>query len=317
MKYLFLLLSTLLGLGVSLPNNTLSEREKVVQDFKENYLGSEIKDFKWKGGSKLLCSAGTLTEDNFRKVLQKINYFRRFVGLNDDIVFDDSYNKLAQKAALIMYANDMLNHHPPGNCRCYSEDGFDGASHSNLYSASYEEGIPEPITAFVADYGGNREVGHRRWLLYSRAKIMGYGATKGSSALYVITEKKRSLPNQEYICYPPKGYVPYQLIFKRWSLSIPTNSDCDFTKAKVSMRMKNGAVLKTNIVCSKEYQQGYGDPTLAWEVGFMPPDFSLEMRKSAFNKKSIFDNPINVKVDSILVGKEYKSFNYSVTIIDP
>src|ERR1035437_5791777 len=96
-------------------------KSKIAKDFKDNYLGSEVKDIGW-SGNKLICSKGKLKDETFKKVLQRINYFRRMAGVYDSIEFDEGYNKIAQAAALIMYSNNHLTHTPSNNLKCYSDD---------------------------------------------------------------------------------------------------------------------------------------------------------------------------------------------------
>jgi hypothetical protein len=64
--------------------------------------------------------------------LLRINYFREMVGVPDNIAFDPTYGAKAQRAALMMARADALSHHPTPTWPCYTADGAEGASNSNL-----------------------------------------------------------------------------------------------------------------------------------------------------------------------------------------
>ncbi|MDQ3047007.1 MAG: hypothetical protein M3R27_05615 [Bacteroidota bacterium] len=296
---------------------TIDERskEKISKDFKENYLGSEIKDIEW-SGNKFLCKKGKLKEETYTKILQRINYFRRTAGVNDSIELDDSYNNIAQAAAFIMYCNDRLTHEPSKDLKCYSEEGYDGASTSNL-SLLIKGEFSRLITDQMEDDGsGNEECGHRSWILFPERKKMGFGATISSYALQVIngTKNKRQIPS--YYSWPSCGFVPFQIVFKRWSFVIP-NGNVDFSKAKVEMLVE-GSIVK----CSLTHKLKQGDDCIVWQVQGLQNDFnysyySMDTKKKAFQKLNLMDKKITVKIYNDKQNNEVKDYKYDVYIFDP
>ena len=143
-------------------------------------------------GSTASCTAGTLSDQAHSKVLQRINYYRRLAGLADDIVLDTVKNTKSQQAALIMSANSNLSHNPPPTWRCYTAEGAEAAGKSNLGLGFHSTNA---IDGYMEDFGtNNTAVGHRRWILYSRAKVMGHGSTSNSQALWVIGDLRPPLP---------------------------------------------------------------------------------------------------------------------------
>ena len=115
--------------------------------------------------------------------MRRINYFRAMSGIPPIMGLKGEYNQKAQAAALMMSVNRQLNHHPPTSWTCFTNDGYDGASSSNLYLGVYG---PSAISGYIYDSGtGNYFVGHRRWILYPQTQFMGTGdipSQSGSSS---------------------------------------------------------------------------------------------------------------------------------------
>lgn len=63
----------------------LTPREKAIKDYEDNYIGSYVSDPAWTGNTNG-CSAGTISQESRDKTLQRLNYFRRLVGLSDNVV---------------------------------------------------------------------------------------------------------------------------------------------------------------------------------------------------------------------------------------
>lgn len=141
--------------------------------------------------------------------------------------------------------------------------------------------------------------GHRRWVIYSKLKTIGSGNTASTNALWVIGNFAPNYPPNmpEFIAYPPKGFVPRQLVFPRWSFSVP---DADLSNAVISMTGPDGS----SVALAKEpYVTGYGDNTVVW----VP----------TVNTSSQQDQKYKVNISNVIVGGVSKSYSYDVTIIDP
>ncbi|PKP05281.1 MAG: hypothetical protein CVU11_01070 [Bacteroidetes bacterium HGW-Bacteroidetes-6] len=274
-----------------------TERERVLAEYNTYYLGSDLSDCGFTGDVNN-CIPGTISQNSFTLSLMRINFFRRMVGLNDDITYDAIKSAKCQQAALMMDANNSLNHYPPASWICYTQDGYDAASSSNLAMGTGPSGS---ISMYMNDFGSsNTAVGHRRWILYSRSKVMGMGSTGYYSALWVTGNSGNPLPANmpEYIPWPAKGYVPAPLIYGRWSFSKPS---ADFSNATVSMTDGGGSNISLSIVSTAT---GYGDNTIVWEpVGI--------------NTTSSTDVTYHVTVSNVLVSGSPMSYSYDVIIIQP
>ena len=198
----------------------VSNRNEVLALYHRIYRASENFDAThgWTGDVGT-CNAGTTSQDLKDDVRRRVNYFRAMAGLSSTITFDATKNAKAQKAALIMSRQGALSHFPntdfPGN-PCLSADGHEAAGKSNLSLGHYG---PAAVEGQLIDDGANNSVvGHRRWILYSRAVEMGTGDIPGSAtsfsaanALWTVGDFGPAPATPPEIAWPPAGFVPFHL----------------------------------------------------------------------------------------------------------
>jgi hypothetical protein len=257
-------------------------------------------------GSHSNCHPGTTSAAFREAVLRRINYFRAMAGIPPVTSFNDSYNRKAQAAALMMSVNKALNHTPPTTWLCYSQDGYDGASSSNLYLGVYGSSA---ISGYMYDPGGgNYFVGLRRWILYPQTQQMGTGdippqnGYQPANALWVFDASNmwgpRPATREDFVAWPPPGYVPYQVIYPRWSFAY---ANANFNGTTVTMTQNGQPVtLQVNALAT-----GFGENTLVWE-----PDVDLSQQPTA-------DVTLHVTLHNVLIDGQYRSFDYDVIIFDP
>ena len=263
------------------------------EDFYQNYFntrtqgkdinGEEIPPYIWNGRSGG-CDEGIVDFEIQSKVADRINYFRRNAGV-PEVLFDEATNEYCQKAALMMTANNKLEHDPPRNWRCWSNDGAYAAKHSLL--------IKDANTSLAVTYimdDKNPTAGNRRWLLYPNGKVYGHGSTNDYAVIWALDDSG-SADTAEYmdipVAWPPKGHVPQLMLFTNWTFSIYR----DLTNAKVEVT-QDGKVLEVQV---EPFLRGYGAPTLV---------FKPKYDKTALADRSTFD--VTVTLSS---GSKY---NYSV-----
>ena len=186
---------------------------------------------------------------------------------------------------------------------CYSAEAAAGAKTSNLSLGSSLFGmIPDQVSDGST---GNDACGHRRWLLYSKAYRMGVGSVNSAGAVCVLPDHSTADRDTsrfhgivpEYFAYPFKGYVPYPLIYSKWSFSVPGTAD--FSAAYVSA-VSDSKKINCSVVSRTD---NFGDPTIVWTV-------NEAMYKYA-------DKKIAVTVGNVKVNGQMKSYSYSFTVIDP
>ena len=247
-------------------------------------------------GDEPACNPGVVPEDVKTKILRRLSYFRLAVGLNNEITDNKDKSEKAQQAALMMHANNTLDHFPPNTWKCYSEAGKEGAGNSLLTTATKAEAID----SYMRDAGSdNGPVGHRRWLLWPELQEIGLGNTDGANAIWVLNGGGASLTGTpEYIAWPPKGFVPKQLVYPRWSFSL---KDADFTTASVSIKDADGNAISLVI---EELNNQFGDRTIVWQPEGVETNVSE-------------DTSYVVSISGVEVNGETKDFTYVVTIFDP
>jgi hypothetical protein len=268
------------------------------------YLGSEGIPIEW-NGSHNICNPGTTADDFRNAVLRRVNYFREMAGVPADVVFADEYNKKAQQAALMMSCNDRLSHDPDDTWVCYTADGDVAAQRSNLF---FGYNGWKAVEGYIKEPGSNNyAVGHRRWVLYPQTKFMGTGDVpaagghEAANALWIFDDNlfgQRPDTRYEFVAWPPPGYVPYQVVFPRWSFAY---AEADFSSASVSM--KTGGTHYT--VYIQPIVNGYGENTLVWE-----PVLNID-------RPPADDRFFRVSVTNVFINGSPRDFTYDVTVFDP
>jgi len=277
------------------------DRTLVKQFYLTEYMASEGIDSGWTG-SHAGCIPGTTSAEFSEAMLRRINYFRAMSGIPSIVGFKEEYSRKAQAAALMMSVNRQLDHTPPKSWTCFSDDGFEGASSSDLFLGVYG---PSAISGYIYDPGsGNYFVGHRRWILYPQTQYMGTGdippqnGYPPSNALWVFDRDnmwgERPATREPFVVWPPAGYVPRQVVYPRWSFAYP---HANFSDATVTVT-RSGQPVGVTV---SPTANGYGENTLVWELGESVP-----------NGDAVYTVTLqNVNIDSAA-----RRFTYKVMIFD-
>jgi len=252
-------------------------------------------DLSWTGDESS-CNPGNVPELTKSKILQRLDYYRKAAGLNNIISENISKTNKAQMAALIMNANNQLDHDPPSSWKCYSNEGKEGAGNSLLTMTKNAEAID----SYIRDQGAdNGPVGHRRWLLWPRLQEIGIGNTNRSNAIWVLGNAGTPPSDApEFVSWPPKGYVPDRLVFPRWSFSI---AGANFSSTTISMQDANNNAINLQI---EALSNSYGDPTIVW----IPESIITNVTADTSYKITLKD----VDLNGVLTD-----YSYQVTLFDP
>jgi len=248
------------------------------------------------------CVPGTISATFKDDVRRRVNFYRALGALPADITFTNATkNSNDQDAALIFSRNNQISHTPTNTLACWTVTGTNAALNSNIALGTYG---PGSVDAYMRDDGANNlVVGHRRWIMYSRAQDMNTGDIpfnspfNAANALWVIGDFKAA-PTPQFVAWPNRGYVPFPLVPARWSLSYP---GANFSNTTVTMTL-NGDGVATSIISSN--QAGVGDSTLVWTPTNLPSSLSTDMTYS-------------VTVAGITGAGVPASYNYTVTLFDP
>ncbi|MEX0290522.1 MAG: CAP domain-containing protein [Flavobacteriaceae bacterium] len=284
------------GEPIDIPTDNTARQaaKKLYEDF---YLTSvtDGNDPSW-SGDEPSCNAGSTPEAIKDKIFMRLTYYRSVVGLNNEISENPTKSSGAQQAALMMKANNQLEHFPPNSWKCYTEAGKDGAG-SSLLTMSRNA---EAIDSYMRDQGANNgPVGHRRWLLWPRLQEIGIGNTDSSNAIWVIGNAGTAPADApEFIAWPPEGYIPDNMVFPRWSFSI---TGADFTATKISMKDQDGASISLQI---EPLNNAFGDRTIVW----VP---------SAVSSNVTEDTAYSVTLEDVEVDGELRDYEYTVILFEP
>ena len=296
-----------------------SDRDAVAAAYTEWFAPLLATPIEWTG-SLDTCEAGDTSLLTRDATLAAVNYFRASAGLGP-VATTEELNALAQAAALSVAANRSLSHTPAPGSACSSELVFDGALNANLCLGCAG---PDAIAAYMADAGdANTDVGHRRWILYPPQQLVGSGSVPGdqeqppAQALYVLHQDSwdRAAGPEGWVSWPAAGYTPYQLVPKRFSLSLgAADGDAphqpggaDFSNAVVSVQ-EDGFELPVTIVAA----DGIGARTAGDRAIVFEPDLA-DVRFGPDEP----DRTLTVTVSGIIHGEREVSHTYEVIVFDP
>jgi hypothetical protein len=249
-------------------------------------------------GSVTGCHPGTESPTSAAATIANVNYFRTMNRLAPVGLAGAAINAKAQAAALMFEANNDLSHSPGSNWACATAGGIEAAGRSNIAL-----GIAgaQTVSAYVEDAGDyNDAAGHRRWILYPRARTFGTGSTTRANALWVIESTDGSRPSTDIVAWPSKGYVPWPLVYERWTVSSNLAPDADYTAARVTVST-GGALLA---VSKQTVHDGYADNTLVFDVT-IPDALRSAGAETAFD----------VTVTNVLVNGTARTLRYRTTAI--
>ncbi len=281
------------------------------------YRASEGTPIEWTGDVGT-CAPGTTSTSFKEAVRARVNYFRAMAGVPASIALRSEFNVAAQQAALIMSANNSINHHPPDSWSCWTGVGADAAASSNL---SLGRTGWDAVNGQMRDNGANNAaVGHRRWILFPPIAEMGTGdipsgsAQSATNALWINDGRlfdPRPPTREEFVAWPPPGYVPYSIVPARWSFSYP---GADFGAATVIMSQAGlpVAVTQETVTPPPGSSSFIGDNTLVWVPAGLDADAS-----STNWPRPTDDMAYQVTIEDVVIGGQPRSFHYTVTIIDP
>ncbi len=238
------------------------------------------------------CYEGKLKESEKQKAMQYLNYIRSFHNLKP-VQYNSTYDKETAKSALINVANALLDHFPKSNYQCYTQDGYNGSTTSNLYLASALSpnnlpGTEKGMQSWIID-ANVEDLGHRRNLLNPFLKYTSFGRVDGNSKTqpsYLLTAmsiKVHQFPDYhnlsdwtpEFIAYPYNDY-PSAYVDPTWYLSFIVvadknniwnndNKTVDYSQATVEV--KDPSNNKLQISNLKYDYLGYGVPNcIYWKT---------------------------------------------------
>ncbi len=289
---------------------TTTNREESRRLFNAVYSASQGVALDWTG-TIAGCAAGDTSAAAKDATLRRINFFRAMAGLPSSTSFDAIFNAKSQEAALLMSANNSLSHTPPNTWHCYTANAATAAANANL---ALGNSGPVAIDAYIRDHGtGNAALGHRRWIFYPQTQMFGTGDVAASgtnssaNALWVFDSHyggPRPVVRDSFVAWPPPGYVPYPVVYNRWSFS---QLATDFSGTTVTVT-SNGVPIAAPL---EPLASGYGESTIAWRPGNLSADSTQSYAKPAA------DTVYQVSLTNVVINGVRSNFTYRVTVFDP
>jgi uncharacterized protein YkwD len=219
-------------------------------------------------GSTSPCVKGAESAASVTATRAAYNFYRGLVGL-PAVTINETKNDQARAAALMMQANNQINHFPPDNWNCWTQQGDTAAASSNL-----SQGLTgaSAIDAYMADFGGgNYFAGHRRTMLHPSITNIGTGSTTGFNALRVYDDVLGPRPvGPTWIRWPNAGFVPKRALRPftfagstvLFSLSNNAMPSANYDDAVVTVKVGS----TTLAVVVHDEVENYGDDTLTFDV---------------------------------------------------
>jgi uncharacterized protein YkwD len=230
------------------------------------------------------CSEGVLKETERQKVLNYVNAIRANHGL-PAVQYRHVDDRGTAKAALIIAANNALDHHPAPTKSCWSQEGFDASGVSNLaFGSSSSTTAFRSSESFVDLWirdDNQTTLGHRRWLLSPFLKFVSFGrvdkvASNGSvsaSVIQVMYDEYQTLEasTPDFVAFPfhetaarlfdNRVYMSISVLADRTDFR--KNSDVSYAAATVTIRTDNGTTVPVTIVTSDNVAYGLAN-VLVW-----------------------------------------------------
>lgn len=285
---------------------------------------NNIEPDSWTGNTNT-CDCGSMSNEYMNAALETMKLFRRYTGLPDSLYFREKENRDAQCAAIIMQANTeklngngyYLEHHPKNSVKCYSTEGYYGASHGNLIYGTAMSGAS--ITTYMDD-SGQGNTGHRAWVLSPDLVSYGFGSTTNANCLVWGDSETRNDFNNFYklvpFSWPPASFVSDELIEEAdiWTFAL---QGADFSGASINV-ISNKKEIPIKIAYYQGFLGGYG--------GFSYINFDMGREEitektnysswTFWRSKAKKGQKYEISIDNVIDfwGRK-RSFKYSVEII--
>ncbi len=236
------------------------------------------------------CRAGTQLSGEKRKVLKELNAIRRAHNL-EEVGYDESKDRYTAASALIGAANNKLDHYPSNRMKCFTQDGYNGSSQSNLSLKSgpiffAPDNFAEYVVGSLLIDDNVPSLGHRFWFLDPFLGDISYGRSTDTRKDYVdaatiyVGNRKKSIPHTKanYIAYPFGNYKSRWFMhnwYSSFSVIVDKNNprnnigSVDYTKTQIRVTNRNGDAMPVkNIYYTSPSTQefsGLGN-SIQWQI---------------------------------------------------
>lgn len=208
------------------------QKKLAMRDFEERYAGTRIdyttvKSKKtantgWDGNSSL-CRPGRVPDSTLRKVLHRVNYFRQNAGIVYPMNINYEKSRKCQEAAVMYAPVGVFTREPkPETHQCYTDAAREAAA---ISQAILESNPAQCVTIFMSD-SKSEEVVNRMSILNPSSLELGVGMAENNCVFWLLDMNDAPDSNyykNHFVSWPPAGYSPSMLFFKRWNFSMAAN----------------------------------------------------------------------------------------------
>lgn len=191
---------------------------------------------------------GSLTEEARQHALFCLNFMRELAGL-EPVSEDPLYTLRAQNGALLLAANDFLDHNavqPAGMPDDLYESAHLGTSLGNIAKFNWMKPdiLIDGVTYFARDDGESNlpVLGHRRWLLNPRMEKTGFGLANAKSGMSYVTMYAVDMGNADaqwnHVAWPCAGVFPVEMMRSALPWSISFNDEIYGTPDRIKVYLK-------------------------------------------------------------------------------
>ena len=183
---------------------------------------------------------GALTEEKQQDALACLNFLRSLAGL-DPVKLNPVYTLRAQNGALLLAANDQLEHdspRPEGMDEAQYETAHMGTSLGNIAKFNWMKPdiLIDGVTYFARDDGDSNLslLGHRRWLLNPAMAETGFGLANSQSGMSYVTmyavDDGNADTQWDHVAWPCAGAFPVEMMRAELAWSVSLN-DAEYDSA--------------------------------------------------------------------------------------
>ncbi len=249
----------------------------------------DLSEGEWTGSVES-CTVGDMSATTRETALRLLNLYRWMAGL-PEVAMSEEYNQMDQACALMMQANDELDHSPPNTWDCYSEVGAQAAQNSCLDA----EGSVASISAYFVDPGNETTLGHRRWMLSSYLGPVGFGSTGDYSCLHTGMS---GTADRDWTAWPPPGQFPIQATTDQWDRTLNTTG---WSIQSDTIRLADASVSITldgndQPVTVSDLASGYGSE---YAISLVPQGWEMAVGNRYHVELSGLSEPISYDVEVV------------------
>ncbi|MBL8798098.1 MAG: hypothetical protein JNM56_29645 [Planctomycetia bacterium] len=209
-------------------NGTLTRFEKGKPVLTQIYKDDEpaysrtLDDIKKKLGE--ILGAGSAGDD--AAALRRLKAYRYLAEVPyENIELDGEMTKGAIAAAAICEKLGKLDHNPPN-------PGLPEAEYKLAHNACKSTNLAMGITDLArcvdlwmidSDPGNIQMLGHRRWAIHPVMQKTGFGKSGRYTAMWAFDRSQKSVPDFDYVAYPPRGLAPVEFFGGAWAWNVSLN----------------------------------------------------------------------------------------------